>query len=394
MDEVKPIVFNVTDVEGPAILGCQTSLDLGLVQFPCKNMHVHASAPTLSNSQNVDKRATPLTKETLLKEYLDRFEGLGTFKDMKPYHITLEPDAEPVIHPPRQVPVHLRDHFKQEIDNMLKLGVIRPVQKPTDWVNSVVLSETTNSKGEIVNVRLCLDPRHLNKWVKREHYRTRTIDEVVTELKDAKLFTVVDARKGYWHVSLDKESSYLTTFSTPFGRYRFNRLPFGLVVSQDIFQKQLDTAFEGLDGITAIAGDSFVYGSSEEEHDANLVKLMERAQVKGVLFNREKLQFKCKEVSFFGHSWTTQGMKPDNKKVSAILGMKQPEDAKSLQSFLGLVSYLKRYSGRLATLSSPLSDLTKKDVAYSWGPEHTRAFDEVKKEVSSLGVLRYFDPDA
>jgi hypothetical protein len=78
-----------------------------------------------------------------------------------------------------------------------------------------VLSETTNSEGEIVKVRLCLDPRDLNKWVKREHYRTRTIDEVVTELKDAKFFTVVDARKGYWHVPLDEESSYLTTFSTP-----------------------------------------------------------------------------------------------------------------------------------------------------------------------------------
>ena len=221
-----------------------------------------------------------------------------------------------------------------------------------------MLSETTNSEGEIVKVRLCLDSRDLNKWVKREHYRTRTIDEVVTELKDAKFFTVVDARKGYWHVPLDEESSYLTTFSTPFGRYRFNRLPFGLVVSQDTFQKQLDTVSEGLDGITSIADDTFAYGSSEEEHDTNLVKLMERAQVKGVVFNREKLQFKCKEVSFFGHSWTPC-MKPDNKKVSGILGMKPPEDAKSLQSFLGLVSYLTRYSGRLANLSSPLRTVMK-----------------------------------
>lgn len=392
--EAQPIVFNVTDVEGPAILGCKTSCDLGLVQFPSKVFHVHASAPNSSSSQNAGKRVTPLTKESLLKEYPDRFEGLGTFKAMKPYHITLEPNAEPVIHPPRQVPVHLKDHYKQEIDNLLELGVITPVERPTDWVNSVVLSETTSDKGEIVKVRLCLDPRDLNKWVKREHYRTRAIDEVVVELKDAKFFTVVDAKKGYWHVPLDEESSYLTTFSTPYGRYRFLRLPFGLVVSQDIFQKQLDTALEGLNGITGIADDTFVYGSSEEEHDANLVKLMERARDKGVIFNKEKLQFKCKEVSFFGHTWTLQGMKPDDKKVSAILGMKPPEDAKSLKSFHGLVSYLTRYSGRLATLSSPLRDLIKQDVSYSWGPEHARAFDEVKKEVSSLGVLRYFEPSA
>ncbi len=122
---------------------------------------------------------------------------------------------------------------------------------------------------------------------------------------------------------------------------------------------------------------------------------MERAQKKGVVFNKDKLQFKCKEVSFFGHSWTPQGIKPDNKKVSAILDMKPPEDVKNLRSFLGLVScYLTRYSGRLATLSSPLRDLTKQDTVYSWGPEHDRAFNEVKKEVSSLGVLRYCDPEA
>ena len=217
---------------------------------------------------------------------------------------------------------------------------------------------------------------------------------MVTELNGAKFLTIVDAKKGYWHVPLDEESSYLTTFSAPFGRYRFKRLPFGLVVSQDVFQKQLDTAFEGLDGVTGIADDTFVCGSSEVENDRSLTKLMERVQQKGVVFNKNKVQFKCKEVSFFGRTWTPQGIKPDNKKVSAILDMKPPEDVKSLQSFLGLVNYLTRYSGRLATLSAPLRDMTKKDTAYSWGPEHDRTFTEVKKAVSSLGVLRYFDPHA
>ena len=131
-----------------------------------------------------------------MKEYSDRFEGLGLFKDMKPYHITLDSAAEPVIHPPRQVPVHLRDLYRQEIDNMLKLGVITPVDKPTDWVNSIVLSETTNKKGEITKLRVCLDPRDLNKCIKREHYRTKTVDEVMTELKNAKFFTVVNALEG------------------------------------------------------------------------------------------------------------------------------------------------------------------------------------------------------
>ena len=154
--------------------------------------------------------------------------------------------------------------------------VVTPVDILTDWVNSIVLSESTNEKGEITKLRACLDPRDLNKWVKREQHYSKTIDEVVTQLNDAKFFTLVDAKKGYWHVPLDESSSYLTTFSTPFGRFRFARLPFGLVVSQDIFQKQLDSALEGLTGVNGIADDTFVFGSTEEEHDKNLANLMER----------------------------------------------------------------------------------------------------------------------
>ena len=89
----------------------------------------------------------------------------------------------------------------------------------------------------------------------------------------------------------------MTTFSTLFGRFRFKRLPFGLTVSQDIFQKELDTALEGLARVTGIADDTFVYGSTEKEHDDSLTNLMERAREKYIVFIKDKLQFKCKEVS-------------------------------------------------------------------------------------------------
>ena len=95
-----------------------------------------------------------VTKKTLLSSYLDRFKGLGTFKDMNPYHITLDPAANPVIHPPRSGPVH-----RKELDDMLNLGVIAPVDRPTDWVNSIVLSKKKTDKGEVTKFRVCLDPR-------------------------------------------------------------------------------------------------------------------------------------------------------------------------------------------------------------------------------------------
>ena len=260
---------------------------------------------------------------------------------------------------------------------MVQLGVIVPVNEPTDWVNSIVLSETKNAKGEVTKVRVCPDPRDLNKFIKREHYYTKTVDEVVTQLHDAKFFTIVNTTKGYWHVPLDTESSMLTTFNTPFGRYRFTRHPFGTVVSQDIFQKQLDASLQGLQGITGIADDTFVHGATEEEHNRNLVNLMKRARQKGIKFNQAKLQFKCSKVSFFGHTWTPEGIQPDNRKISAILAMKPPENAKDLQSFLGLVNYLTRYSSSLATITAPLRELTKKEIAYVWGPEHDQAFKRI-----------------
>ena len=118
-DGIKEVPLTVTNVQGPAMLGCKTCEELGLVTINC----------SIEN--------TPLlTKETLLSSYPDRFEGLGTFKDMKPYHITLDPAAEPVIHPPRSVPVHLKDLYRNELDDMLNLGVIAPVDRPTDWVNT------------------------------------------------------------------------------------------------------------------------------------------------------------------------------------------------------------------------------------------------------------------
>ena len=185
---------------------------------------------------------------------------------------------------------------------MVELGVLIPVSEPTDWVNSIVLSETTNDKGEVTKIRACLDPRDLNKAIKREHYYTKTIDEVVTQLSGAKFFSVVDAKKGYWHVPLDEASSYLTTFNTPFGRYRFTRLSFGLVVSQDVFQKHLDSSLEGLEGVTGIADDTFVYGATEEEHDANMVNLMITSRERGSNSTKTKCSLNVRKLASLGTS--------------------------------------------------------------------------------------------
>ena len=255
----REVTFHVTDTSGPAMLGLQDSQVLGLIKINC--------AITKTSKDSTDTQ--PITRNSLMEEYKDVFSGIGHFPGT-PYHIQLRADAEPVVNPPRSVNIHQQEDFKNELKRMEEQGIISSVTQPTEWVNAFVIVEKGNGKG----LRICLDPRDLNKSIKREHYYVRTIDDILPKVANAKFFSVLDARSGYWMVELDEESSLMTTFATPFGRYKFNRLPFGIVVSQDIFQRKMDEAFHDLPGVTGIADDTIVYGTTEAEHDANLLLLM------------------------------------------------------------------------------------------------------------------------
>ena len=136
-----------------------------------------------------------------------------------------------------------------------------------------------------------------------------------------------------------------------------------------MFQKQLDTAFKGLDGVTGFADGTLVYGSSEVEQDRNLTKLLKGAQRRSWYSAKEKCSSSVRKSASSNTPGSHRESNLTTRNYQLLLDMKPPKNVKSLQSFLGLVNYLTRYSGRLATLSAPLNALTKKDTAYSSGPE-------------------------
>ena len=241
------------------------------------------------------------------------------------------------------------------------------------------------------SLRLCLDPKDLNKAIKRPHHRTPTIDEILPKLNGAQYFSIVDARSGYWNIKLDHQSSLYTTFNSPHGRYRFLRLPFGLICAQDIFQKKVDEAFGDLPGVTGIADDIVISGKTRDEHDKNLKAVTERAQETGVRFNPDKCQIARTELSFFGHTISATGLKPDPRKIEAIRNMDPSTSLPDLQTFLGMVQYLGRYIPNLASVSAVLWDHTKSANEFQWNPEHQQAADRVKKLITSPGSLQYFD---
>ena len=166
----------------------------------------------------------PTTKEYILHKYADVFKGVGT-PPGGPYHIKLKDPYKPVQHSPRSVPLGMQSAYKAELDRLVKEGIIKEVHEHTEWINSIV--PVMKEDGSL---RLCLDPKDLNKAIKRNQWYARTLDDILPELSQSKYFTVKDATSGFWHIPLDFRSSLLTTFNTLWGKYRWLRMPFGLKV--------------------------------------------------------------------------------------------------------------------------------------------------------------------
>ena len=160
-----------------------------------------------------------------------------------------------------------------------------------------------------------------------------------TVMSDAKYFSKLDASNGYWQIKVDKESSKLLTFNTPYGRHRFKRLPFGILSAGEVFQKKIADIIRGLDGCTNVQDDILVWGSTKEQHDTRLNAVMERIQKAGLKLNEKKCLFGSTEVVFLGHLFSHEGVKPDPSKIDAIRDMPTPKSKKELQSLLGMITY-------------------------------------------------------
>ncbi|KAI8506223.1 hypothetical protein Bbelb_156500 [Branchiostoma belcheri] len=326
------------------------------------------------------------TAQSILEEYKDVFEGIGQLPGE--HTIQLDHSVPPKVHPPRRIPVSLRDPLKAELDRMERLGVIRKVDEPTDWVNSLVVVE----KPRTGKLRVCLDPRDLNKAIKREHYQLPTLEDITTRLAGSKYFSVVDARSGYWQVKLDEESSKLTTFNTVYGRYCFTRLPFGIHSAQEVFQKQMDKIFQELEGVEVIVDDILVHGRTEEEHNSRFRAMLQRARDKCVKLNPEKVVVAAPEVGYFGHILTKDGLKPDPKKVRAITSMKAPTNKAEVMTMLGMVNYLAKFTPNLSEVTAPLRELLREDIEFVWDDKRKQAFADMKTVVAEASTLSYYDP--
>ncbi|KAK7933832.1 hypothetical protein WMY93_004728 [Mugilogobius chulae] len=372
--------FEIVRCHQRPLLSGTTSVELGLMHF------------TIPHELNkIDQNhSVPLTKQQLIDKFADVFSGPVQSLPGE-VHFELDSSVTPVQASPRNVPVALRSAVKAQLDKHERDGHITPVSEPTDWISNMVIVRQPEK------LRICIDPKSLNQALRRSHYQMPTLDDVLYKLPKARVFTLVDARDAFLQCKLDRESSYMTTFWTPWGRYRWLKLPFGVSVAPEVYQRKQHELLSGLSGVEPIADDILIVGCGETDaeamadHDAKLIALLERCSEIKLRLSIRKLQFKVKEVKFHGHILSAEGLRPDPEKIRAVQDMPHPTDAKAVQRFIGFVTYLAKFLPRLSEVCEPLRRLLDKDVMFHWLPKHDAAVEEIKRLVTVAPVLKYYD---
>lgn len=370
--QVEFVIVNTDNVM--PLLGLQAVLDLGMVK---RLDHIH-----LKNENR--PTCVGLSRQEIVNQNTELFEGLGKLPGR--YKIELKNDAHPVIKPSRRIPIALRDKLKGAIDRLINQGVISAVNKPTEWVHNLVIIEKQDGK-----LRLCLDPKELNLCIKREHYEIPAPDEIVSRLAGKKVFSVLDMKDGFYQIVMDDKSSDLCTFSTPFGRYKFLRMPFGIASAPEVFQKKNVQMFGDIKGVEIYIDDIIIAGETEVEHDRALNEVLKRAKQHGVRFNKSKFQYKVETVKFVGNVLSAEGISPDEDNIKAILEMKTPASKVELLRFLGMINYLGKYIPNLSTKTASLRELLKQNTEWIWSKQHDEAIQKLKRCVTNPPVLRVYD---
>ncbi|XP_037520549.1 uncharacterized protein LOC119397183 [Rhipicephalus sanguineus] len=277
---------------------------------------------------------------------------------LRPHRDRLKPNAVPfAITSTRRIPIPLHDAVEAELKKLENQGVITKVQDPSPWCAPIVV--TPKKDG---GVRLCVDYTMLNKGVLREHHPIPSVEHTLGLLGGAKYFSKLDAYSGLYQIKVDPKSSELTTFITPFGRYKFNRMPFGISSAPEHYQRMISHVLEGLKGVVCHIDDVLVWGETKQSHDERLALVLERL------------------------------LKADEGMVEAIVKMKPPTNVTEIKRFLGMTNFVSRFIPNFGYIAHPLTELLRKSNHFVWDAAQQQAFQEIKEAITSRPVLALYDP--
>ena len=309
-------------------------------------------------------------------------EGLGHTSVLS-HHINTG-NSTPIRQYPRRLPFHYTGEVEKQVKDMLQQGVVQPSTSP--WASPVVLVKKKDG-----SYRFCVDYRKLNLVTEQDAHPLPRVDDLLDSLNGNCLFSTLDLRSGYWQVSMSPEDKQKTAFITPHGLYEFLRIPYGLCTAPVTFARALGIILSGLsyDICLCYFDDVIIFSKTIDEHCQCLMRVLQRFRDHGLRVKASKCSFGADNVIYLGHSISSNGVHTDPAKIKAVQELTCPTNLEQLRSFLGLAGYYRKFIPNFASVASPLTELTKKDVAFLWSPLHQASFLQLKDYLCSAPVLAY-----
>jgi hypothetical protein len=361
------------------------------LQSGYKSKIIHSSLYEQVNVHDVASKQTHLTDneqfelEQILSRYPKLFSGkLGCYPYRK-VHLDLKPDAIPCRCRPYPVPRHHEQVFKEELARLCEIGVLERCGA-SQWLSPTFIIPKKDGR-----VRWITDFRKLNEQILRKVYNLPKIQDILTRRSGYSHFTKLDISMQYYTFELDDSSKELCTICTPFGNYRYNRLPMGVSQAPDISQEIMEDLFRNFNEVDVYIDDVGVFSKDWNTHCISLSSVLNVLETNEFTVNPAKCEWAVQETDWLGYWLTPVGLKPWKKKIAAILALKRPETVKQLRSFIGAVNFYRDMFPQRSHILAPLTALTSGKGPLRWSPECQAAFDTIKALLAKDAFLRYPD---
>ncbi|GFX35932.1 retrovirus-related Pol polyprotein from transposon 297 [Trichonephila clavipes] len=348
-------------------------------------MTISDGSPTFDIGPNVSQHNRAEVEQQLLSTY--------TPKKTKTVNIELDialTDDEPIFHKPRRLPFAERDIVDAQVDEWVKNGIVEPCSSP--YASQVVVVKKKDGKS-----RVCIDYRRLNRKLIKDNYPLPLIDDILNCLQNAKIFTTLDLKNGFFHVAVNERSRKFTSFVTHNGQYQFRRTPFGLSTCPSTFMRYINAIFRHLISKSIVLPymDDVVIPAANESQAVEYLKIvLEVACDYGLEINFKKCQFLHNTIEFLGHIIENGRLFPFPSKTKAVINYPDLKNIKDVRRFLGLTGYFRKFLLSYSTIAKPLSDLLRKDSLFQFYAEQQTAFQKLKYLLSQQPVLSIFNQNS
>ena len=329
--------------------------------------------------------------QNLTDQYIHMFpsvfsDKLGEFTG-PPIDLELNPDIKPIACAPRRIPIGIRPAVDEALDKLIKSKVLEPVED-SDWATPIV--PVVKPDG---SVRICADYRiTINKAIKPKHHEIPVVSHLLAEIgQEAKVFAKLDLSQAYLQMTVTDKTARAQTIITHRGKFKCNRLQFGVNAAPGEFQSRMLRLIRDLKGVLNYFDDFLIYARNHNELFDRTTKVLSRFNDIGLHIRAEKCIFSTNAVDFLGYNITSNGIRPTSKLYNAILYAPIPDNKNTLQSFLGLLNFYHTFLPMKADVIEPLHELLRKNTKWSWTNVHQKSFDAVKQLLTSNKLLICFD---